>query len=160
MVLCILVESSPSECEADDAKSVLDLLGRMESSFIFSGFCLIRVIKQRDSRFITWESNLFAIVWNFLHISILILLSICCFILETHQLKPVCINIPQRPQATPCYNSKSVSFFCYAITAVVISVNTLRLSSTLCLQNAPKIYLSIFKHINQWKNLFHNFITL
>lgn len=49
--------SSLQECRAGDAKCVLDLLGRMESSSIFLGFCLIRVIKQQDSRFITQESS-------------------------------------------------------------------------------------------------------
>lgn len=61
-ILCILGrEFSPLECGADDAKCVLDLLGRMESSSVFSGSCLVRVIKQQDSRFITRESSLFTV---------------------------------------------------------------------------------------------------
>lgn len=85
-ILCILCAGSPSpECEAEDTKCVLDLLGRMQRASIFSGFFLIRVIKRWDSRFITQESRLSAVVHALIHA--LILLSSCCLILETYHVK-------------------------------------------------------------------------
>lgn len=85
-ILCILGAGSPSpECEAEDTKCVLDLLGRMQRASIFSGFFLIRVIKRWDSRFITQESRLSAVVHALIHA--LILLSSCCLILETYHVK-------------------------------------------------------------------------
>lgn len=108
-ILCILSGGSSSEeCEADDAKCILDLLGRMQRASIFSGFFLIRVIKQWDSRFITEESSLFAVVHAFIHV--LILLSICCLILETLHMKLYLLTKLQRLQVMPILQSQ-ISLF-------------------------------------------------
>lgn len=137
-ILCILSAGSPSpECEAEDAKWVLDLLGRMQRASIFSGFFLIRVIKRGDSRFITQESRLSAVVHALIHA--LILLSSCCLILETYHVK---LSTNKTPK-TSGHDGFTIpnNSFCWCICYAILW----RAITQICL--APYLYKYIINYL-------------
>lgn len=118
----------------------LTFLGRMKSSSIFSGFCLIRVIKQQDLRFITRESGLSAVVQSF---------HLCpdpsIQLLPYFRDSPIGNNTnqqnPEGFSSHPNCNSESVSFFFYCFSSPATATMAINISyqpSVLFLLNASK----------------------
>lgn len=127
-ILCILSRgSSPSECGACDAECVLDLLGRIQSSSIFSGFCLIRVIKQQDSRFITLESSLFAVVQSF-HLCSDPFIQLPPYFRDSPTEKQYQSAKPKGFSLHPVCNSESVAFLLYCFSSHTIATTVISIS--------------------------------
>lgn len=127
-ILCILSRgSSPSECGAHDAVCVLDLLGRMESSSIFSGFCLIRVIKQQDWRFITQESSLFVVLQCF-HLCSDPFIQLLPYFRNSSTENTTNQQTPKGLCLYPICNSESVAFFFYCFSSNAIATTVINIS--------------------------------